>query len=234
MTSLLPPLFIAVFTTSLLGSLHCVGMCGGLMMNVAKTPKENALYHLGRLVSYLALGTIAGYAGQTIFDHTLFRSFQIGTALMTALFFCWIAIRLWKNQQFHINVIPASILLRIQKMSLRSKIISPAFLIGATSGLLPCGWLHTFVISAVAVQSPLQGSLVLFFFWLGTLPALVAFFASTIKLAHQLGQVGKYSSRALALIFLVAGIFTIGVKCYPLLQPPSAAEESCPFHSTNS
>ena len=48
------------------------------------------------------------------------------------------------------------------------------FVVGSASVFLPCGWLYTFVLAAVATQNIWKGALVLIFFWLGTLPVMTA------------------------------------------------------------
>ena len=52
-----------VFAISLLGSMHCVGMCGGLIMALPQQPRVLVSYHLGRWLGYLSLGALAGLAG---------------------------------------------------------------------------------------------------------------------------------------------------------------------------
>jgi sulfite exporter TauE/SafE len=52
---------------------------------------------------------------------------------------------------------------------------SSSFALGLLSMFLPCGWLYTYVLAAAASQSPCSGALVMFLFWLGTIPALSAF-----------------------------------------------------------
>ncbi len=221
---------MGVLLTSISGSLHCVGMCSGLMMNVAKTSTENALYHLGRLLGYLALGALAGALGQSFFQTSFFRSFQLLTSVGIALLFFWTAIRVWKNQALHFNLVPTAILSKLQIWSLNRKWISPAFLVGLTTGLLPCGWLHTFVIAALATQSSSSGALLLFFFWLGTIPALAG---SRLLLEKMSAPLARSSAKILAVLFLIAGLGTLALKCYPLLGPP-ATVDSCPLHPGHS
>ena len=231
MSFLIPALYLGVLVSSLTGSLHCVGMCGGLMINVAQNPRDGFFYHFGRLLSYLGLGFIAGYLGDEFFSSSLLRSFQLFTSIIIGLFFCWTAVRVWKKQAFHFNLIPSSTLLKIQSWSLKRKWISPAFLIGASSGLLPCGWLHTFVIAALATRSPVQGALLLLFFWVGTVPALVT---SQFTLQKVSFPIARYSSKVLAVILLGTGLSTLTLKCYSLLEHPTEVEESCPFHHGDS
>ena len=227
MSFLFPGIYFGIFLSSLSGSLHCVGMCSGLMVNVVKNPRESTLYHFGRLLGYITLGALAGKLGGAIFSSDYLRSFQLVTSVLIAALFCWTAIRVWKNQALHFNIIPSAILLKIQQWSLNRKWVSPAFLIGLSSALLPCGWLHTFILAAVATQSPTQGALLLFFFWMGTVPALIT---SHVVMQKMTAPIARYSSKILAVILLVTGISTLAVKFYPLCGNMGQVEESCPFH----
>ena len=71
----LRPLIATVLVMSLLGSLHCAGMCGGLMFFALGSDQDRtkkarvrlqSAYHGGRLVTYTILGVIAGALGQAI------------------------------------------------------------------------------------------------------------------------------------------------------------------------
>jgi sulfite exporter TauE/SafE len=83
------------------------------------------------------------------------------------------------------------------------------FATGLISALLPCGWLHTFVLGAVATQSPWIGALYLFLFWAGTLPALSLAPLAASRLFQPLAQKApKISGTFLILL----GLATIGIK----------------------
>lgn len=60
-------IYISTFLTSLLGSFHCLGMCGGIVLVIDPLKGGALFYHLGRLVSYLLMGVLAGYLGHQFF-----------------------------------------------------------------------------------------------------------------------------------------------------------------------
>ncbi len=222
-----PGIYLGVLLTSLTGSLHCVGMCGGLMINFVHTKTESVLYHGGRLLMYLSLGALAGALGEELFSLPLLKSIQIFTSILLGLFLCWTAIRVWKHQSFHLSIVPTSFLEKFQGWSHNQRFFSPAFLTGVISGLLPCGWLHTFVLTAIATRSAQKGALLLLIFWIGTVPALVTSQALIKKMSLP---VAKYSSRLLAIILLVSGISTLAMKNVTLFQTSDESGEVCPFH----
>jgi uncharacterized protein len=57
---------LTVFIASILGSLHCAGMCGPIQTLVASNTKTSITYHFGRLISYATLGAIAGKFGESL------------------------------------------------------------------------------------------------------------------------------------------------------------------------
>src|SRR5690606_18807129 len=58
-----------------------------------------------------------------------------------------------------------------------------AALLGVSTGLLPCGWLYAFALSAAATGSARDGALVMAAFWLGSVPALVGVGAIVARLS---------------------------------------------------
>jgi sulfite exporter TauE/SafE len=66
-------LALSVFTASLLGSVHCAGMCGGLVAVASGGPggrraidSAHVSFSLGRLVAYVVLGAVAGSVGGVV------------------------------------------------------------------------------------------------------------------------------------------------------------------------
>lgn len=120
-------------------------------------------YHLGRGISYTSFGALGGFLGSTFFANELFEiRFFSGLLFAAILFFMGIQT------------------LRGEKLSLPQwrwlQIIyrpqTPGFIIGLLSVFLPCGWLYSYIFASMATQSVFGGMLVMFLFWLGTLPAL--------------------------------------------------------------
>lgn len=76
-------------------------------------------------------------------------------------------IQVWRGQSPHFQIVPQR---WISASFARTR--GNVFLTGAATVLLPCGWLHAFVLGALASGSPVKGLLQLLAFWIGTLPAL--------------------------------------------------------------
>lgn len=192
----------AVFGASLLGSTHCIAMCGGLALSRSQTAKDQCLYHLGRLSGYVSLGALAGEFGQRVFSPSMTAAMAwISSALMGFLFLA-LAIRTWSGKAPHFSIMPTAWFVRLGRKR-------GSYGTGLLTAALPCGWLQTFVLSAIATQSAWQGAAVLFAFWLGTLPALAGVPILTKRL---LGPFALRTPRLAAILLLFAGLLSFGIR----------------------
>lgn len=218
---------LAVLLASLAGSGHCVAMCGGLVLASARTPSSWIAYHLGRLAGYMALGALAGGLGATLLKHSTEDSPGLVwlswlAAVLIGLSFLIAGTRVWQGHAVHLPVVPASVLSWFYKRGGRS-----AWITGTLSALLPCGWLHSFALGAIATQSPFSGAGFLFVFWLGTLPALGLAPWLTERFFRPFS---RRSPKVAGLILITAGLMSVGMKIAPLgLNHPQATghPESC-------
>jgi sulfite exporter TauE/SafE len=162
-----------VFIASIVGSTHCAAMCGPIAINVHNKIGYLSLYHVGRLLSYLALGTLAGLIGERFLsDNYPFISTM--SLILLSLFLIYTGVNLLRGKQP--ELIPGrfvtSVLAVPARWSLGQTRPLAAFTLGIVNGFIPCGWLYIFVIGALAAKTPLFGGVILFVFWLGTVPAL--------------------------------------------------------------
>nr|WP_034867827.1 sulfite exporter TauE/SafE family protein [Clostridium lundense] len=175
-TSLNNASYFALFVIGLLTSIHCVGMCGGIMLSQSivkeKSTKLEAikpaiLYNLGRVLSYTVLGGAIGALG-SLFSLSLFSKaiIQIIAAIfMIIMGFNLAGFNLFKK--FYIK-------LPWNSCSLKRKFSSP-FLVGILNGFMPCGPLQTLQIYALSTGSAFKGALSMFIFSLGTVPLMFSF-----------------------------------------------------------
>jgi len=180
---------LAAFMTGLLGSVHCVGMCGGIVgslnMGISLTNKNprpyllgfNLLYNIGRLSSYVIAGLIAagiGESSSSIFTH---NTQQFG-AWLSGIFMILLGFYIagWWQALSKIESIGHLIWKHIQPIGnklLPVKSFSQAFMLGALWGWLPCGMVYAMLVFALSSQDMLQGGLIMLAFGLGTLPTLL-------------------------------------------------------------
>lgn len=173
-------MFFAAFLTGLVGSLHCVGMCGPIALALPYqgqnkwTATANVLiYNFGRIFTYGLIGTVIGLVGKGLFLAGIQAYFSIGLGvllLLVALFSVNVEHKIlmipafWRlNQWVKINL--ASLLKQNNPQTL--------FLIGALNGLLPCGLVYMAVVGAVAMSTIGEGALYMALFGFGTLPLML-------------------------------------------------------------
>lgn len=178
------------------------------------------MYHLGRLLGYLILGGLAGGLGEKLLNNTATEGILSWTAALTVgISLILIGFRTWSGNSPHFLKLPSRALQFLFKHAGKN-----AFLTGAFSALLPCGWLQNFVLAAVATRNTSSGALLLFFFWLGTLPALTFTPYLVEKLLRPIGQ---KLPRLSAVLLISAGFLSIGLKTSPFFLQKSAQTKSC-------
>lgn len=203
--------FTAVFIASLLGSMHCVGMCGGFVA-VARNSgpaakRSHLLYHFGRLLTYTTLGTISGYLGARLDNNAALLGVQHLSVYLTAGLLIIFGVTSFFSGGFqpkHNGLVQkfASAFNTVFTFG-QAHGMSRAFMLGACSTLLPCGWLYGFVAVAAMSGGALSGAATMFVFWLGTLPAL-SFLGELI--ARLVTRFGLSASRVISVLLIIAGV----------------------------
>lgn len=204
---------LSIFLTSLLGSTHCIAMCGGFAVlsstSAEKTLVSAACYHFGRLISYLLLGTVVSFAQETFQQSVLFGilSRAYGFGFGGLLLFLGFGLFFAPRKRLP-DLGMARLLTRFYRASVSLLPRTPYLFrlgIGFFSTLLPCGWLYLALGLAATTPYPI---LAMFSFWLGTLPALTAWIGfGNYLFAHASRLVPVL--RAVALC--IAGITTLVV-----------------------
>jgi uncharacterized protein len=177
MTALWPTILVS----SLAGSLHCVAMCGPLVgLHAGARSLRLALVHaLGRLATYAVLGALAGLLGGAVDIAGHLAAIQHGAAIAAGVLIVGWGLRTIAVARGWITTsgsAPALFQRGLTQLRTR-RAVSRAWLIGVLTGLLPCGWLWVFVVSAAGTGSPWTGAAVMSVFWLGTVPAMTGVLA---------------------------------------------------------
>lgn len=234
-------LFAAVFLASLLGSAHCAGMCGAFLAfavggvgesgaGASSAPRAsrlalNASYNLGRLVTYLVLGGVAGGIGAAMdLGGSMVgvqRAAAIGAGVMMVGFGIVAVLR-----QLGVRVarVPLpGVLTRLARAGHeRAFDLAPlarAGAVGLLTTLLPCGWLYAFVITSAGTASPSLGALTMAAFWLGTLPIMAAL---GVGLQTLTGPLRRQLPMATSLLLVAAGVYTVAGRTHVTLVPNAA------------
>ncbi len=178
-------ILLTVLVASLLGSLHCAGMCGGLVLfavgadgTLRKQSRLHVAYHAGRGLAYTALGLAAGAIGAATDIGTRLNSGVRTSAIIAGVLMVLLGVAaLAQNLGLIGKVIkpPKALEKTAQAAHRRAFGLEPlhrAAAVGLLTPLLPCGWLYAFVVVAAGTGSPVFGAAVMASFWMGTLPLM--------------------------------------------------------------
>lgn len=158
------------------GSLHCVGMCGGLVTATCEKSHDVFRYQIGRLLGYLCLGLIAGLLGEVLNLRDLPPALGVLPALFIGILFIFWGIQNFRGKKAEFPApkvfgrIYTSLWLKFVK---GNQNFTKAFFTGLLSIFLPCGLLYGVVLGTLALQHVSMVLLSMFFFWLGTVPSMV-------------------------------------------------------------
>jgi len=209
--------FIAAFTIGLIGSLHCVGMCGPI---AAAMPYSNEskfallgnvlLYNSGRVITYAGLGLIFGILGASFSLGGLqqWMSIFVGVLFLIAAVFSFnieSTLLKWKWTSRIFFFVKSRLSMFLQKKSLRSLCF-----IGLLNGLLPCGLVYMALAGALISGSVLGGVGWMVAFGLGTVPLMMTvalsgdFIRGYLKGSYK--KIYPIVLFAFALLFIIRGL----------------------------
>lgn len=193
--------FAVFFLGGLAGSLtHCLVMCGPLVACQAACggacgSKMSAAsqwpYHLGRLITYSALGFVAALLSRQVAAYSFWPALSAAMLVFAALLF--LASSILPTQHPMLKFIPQHRVLR-----------------GALMGFMPCGLIYAALMVAATLASPVNGALAMASFVAGTTPALLLASSGAVVVARKwqgiIGRVGRFGMafNGLALLALAA------------------------------
>ncbi len=232
---------ISIITIAFLGSFgHCIGMCGGIIIAYSATKIEDnwskqkqaishILYSLGRIFTYVILGAIFGFLGGVAMFNNMANGVLLiiagivmiltGLSLSGKIKFLTIiehsfSQNKWYQKQF--------------KQLLHTKTLISFFILGMLNGLLPCGLVYFFAITAASTASALYGAIVMLIFGLSTLPALfsLGFFVGLFKKTGFRNIMIRLASISV----IVFGIYTLYEGYEYIKYPQKTIHQCCEFN----
>lgn len=192
-------------------------MCSPIAITVNKDNGHLSLYHLGRLLSYLSLGVLAGYLGEAF----LSSKYPIITGVSVSIisfFLILSGLRLIRHKSPDVKFSRkiSNLLFIPFRWALKQRPVLRSFAIGIVNGFLPCGWLYIFVLGAIATKDALRGGLVLAIFWLGTVPALTVF---PFFYKKALARFPEKINQVAGIVLILLGICVIAIHILPGNSP---------------
>lgn len=172
---------IAALSLGLLGSFHCVGMCGPIALalpvqhlNPIKKFLSVLLYNLGRAFTYALFGLLFGLLGQGLFmgGFQQLVSVVLGSLILLSVLYSYF----FHKGLFQWHALNTFVL-RLKSgfgALFKQRSAGAMFLIGLLNGLLPCGLVYVAIAGAIAGGHYAYGAAFMFLFGLGTLPMMLS------------------------------------------------------------
>ncbi len=213
----------------LLGSFHCIGMCGpiafALPVDRANKPKmifQTFLYHFGRLISYALIGLIFGSLGKGLY----LAGFQQRLSILAGVLmiaFVLIPVNLFNKHNFSKPLYRfVSFVKSKLGFYLKRRTNSTFFAIGFFNGFLPCGLVYMALIGAIAGSSAIKGAFYMFLFGLGTVPmmSIAVLLGNFLKVSirNKIQKVIPIFVVIIGLLFILRGL-GLGI---PYISPSDA------------
>lgn len=216
------PFISSLFVIGLLGSGHCIGMCGGLSVAFSLgsdgAPKQRAMLllaaQLGRLLSYGLIGALFGWSLsllQLLFDAKIvLGTLRIFANVMLILMGLYVA-RWWFGlARLERLAMPLWQRIKVlQQKFLPINSASRALIVGLCWGWLPCGLVYSALATSVSQANALAAALAMMAFGLGTIPAVWFVGTSASAFSKLFNQ---------KLFRIIAGVMLIMFASNQLLQ----------------
>ena len=228
---------ISIATIAFLGSLgHCIGMCGGIVIaySSAKIDKGTAkwkqslahlIYSFGRITTYTTMGAVFGAIGGV----ASFSSVAISTLTIIAGIFMILAGLSIVGKLKFLTLMEHSFSRTkwyqdVFRSVLRSKSLNSFYVLGLLNGLLPCGLVYFFAVTAASTGSAFWGGVVMLVFGLSTVPSLFAL--GMLSGIFSNGGLRKIMMNLAAIIVIIYGFYTI-YRGYDFIENPNKSLLNC-------
>jgi sulfite exporter TauE/SafE len=210
-------ILLSALLLGLMGSFHCLGMCGPIAFilpvdrqNKAKMSLQTLLYHLGRMTAYGLIGLLFGFLGKGI----ALGGFQQKVSLIMGIIMVVLAF------------VPATKVLRLKPLAgwnkfvyyvknslgayLKNKSTGGFYIIGFFNGLLPCGLVYIALVGAMATGDAFLGALYMIVFGLGTAPMMtLAIYLGnfvSVSIRNKINKMIPYAVVLVGILFILRGL----------------------------
>ena len=224
-------MLISALILGILGSFHCVGMCGPIAFmlpvdrnNLLKRVSQIAIYHFGRLLSYAITGLVFGVIGRSLYIF----GFQQQLSILTGI--TMILIVVIPQKFFEKKIFFSPIYHFISKVktrfgsSFKKRTMDTFVTIGFLNGFLPCGLVYMAVLASLAFQNTITSIFYMLLFGIGTIPLMTTtvFIGQFINISGRM----KIQKAIPVFIILIGTLFIIrGLGLgIPLLSPKPILE----------
>ncbi len=231
--------FLTGLTIGIIGSFHCIGMCGPLALSLPVNKEEQAwkqvaaimAYNLGRVATYFCLGILFGIIGKSFALVGYQQALSVATGLLLL-----IVLIFGHKLRTNIPVIAAfhrwikNVLFVLLRKPQRIGIF---FLTGVINGLLPCGLVYLAIASAIATGTAVNGGMVMLGFGLGTIPLMVVLMVAgtfiSVAFRSRIRRMVPYFAGLVACVLILRGL-NLGIPYVSPVMPGSTNIEVLGCH----
>lgn len=206
-------MFWSALILGVLGSFHCVGMCGPVAFmlpvdrsNNIKKISQITAYHIGRLLAYSFIGLVFGIVGKSlsIFGFQQQLSIAIGVLMIVV-----IVIPQKTFNTYNVSKPIYKVITKVKSAlgkALKKKTMDTFLTIGFLNGFLPCGLVYMAVFATIANGGVANGTLYMVVFGLGTVPLMT----SAIYFSHFLkGKTRQRIQKVIPVFVIIIGTLFI-------------------------
>lgn len=228
---------ITPLTIGLVGSLHCIGMCGPIALALPLKGKSNIrrilgllLYNVGRILTYAMFGTLFGLLGKSFHLAGLQRQVSVflGILIIVGLLIPYVLKQ--KNKLTGLWYKIFGSLYSEMSVLLKNGSFWSLFVIGFLNGFLPCGLVYLAIAGALAQSEIIDGTLFMVLFGLGTIPAMFAVGWASKYISLTMRNAVKRASPFLVGLFGILLIFrglNLGIYMSPKIDAVGSFIQSC-------
>jgi uncharacterized protein len=214
------------FVSGILGSGHCVGMCGALVSGFFIRASQGGAgvmsyvaYHGARIGIYTLVGTIAALAGVALVSTGLLGKLQGLLQIVAGMLVIVLGLEVMglMHTRLAVGLAPVRWLHQGFARAARAGTVGGAALGGMVNGMMPCALTLAVAVKATTAPSAAEGGLLMLVFGLGTLPAMLFV---TLVFGRLGGKVRGHLLKAAAVVVIVMGASTLyqGVSYFNVMR----------------
>ncbi len=225
------------FTLGLLGSFHCIGMCGPIALalpvggnSLAERVVAAFTYNSGRILTYSLFGVLFGIIGKTFALAGWQQGFSItiGVLIVLSILVPGVLSSGTKITGFAYGF--TSRIKKGMKNFFQQRTFFSFFFIGILNGLLPCGLVYLAVAGASATSGPAEGAAYMALFGAGTLPVMISVIVAgnfiSVNIRNHIRKAMPYVILLIGVLFILRGL-NLGI---PYVSPKISKGEAHSCH----
>jgi uncharacterized protein len=235
--------FSIIFGLGLVSSLHCVQMCGPLVVSYSLSLGPRAAsqqilahlsYNLGRIATYALLGAVAGLTGHSLGLVGHLAGVENIVAIVAGALMILAGLLM-------LDLLPHEFLQRFDPLRYTSRLLRPLgsrissptigskFALGLMLGFLPCGLIYAALLKAMSTGTVLAGAMNMMAFGLGTVSALMAIGIFSTAFSRKLARLNAsgWGSRVTAISIALLGAVLVWRGVMPMLMARATEAASC-------